>query len=1083
MRYRPIWVVLLVLAIASTVSLLRVSVADSQTSGESGPTEVAKPFDAAASLEFQKGLNSAQRTRLIRLNSRFALADAACPLPMAEPSMPFHVKFIGPMGRAFAGKLMEAGATFVGYAPDHTHCIRARDAESLQAIGALLGENPNVAGTLPLKAIDRMQAQVWLKMQDETWTVGEFRIQYWADVSAQRAEALIDSSGAEIISADRHADGTLDMATRHVELRLTREALNRFIDSTLVEMIELYFPYQEENLDSKILHNATENEIGAGTPYNLTGEGIITGIWDSGRARDTHETFQGAYTGGTPWDLGTRRVISGWEMMNNPIFSFIDGNVDTANHSSHATHVAGTIIGDGTSGNGLQGVGYAPKAYIVSLNWGSIDAERRLMRHYFRHVADNHSYGDGSSNNGGYTSVAVTSDTDIRDLFIKMTKSSGNEGSGSNTIQSGKGMKNSFTIGAAQDNGVITSFSSRGPANDGRLNIHFMFNGNGLYSSDNGSNTHYSSKSGTSMAAPSASGSLVLLSELYMREHNKRELPPDVGRAVLAATTTDVYNTGPDYRYGFGLGNIKRAADLILADVASSGANLVRDAVRQDQVIEYTLEVTDSNEPLRVVLSWLDVYGSTNAAVVLVNDLDLELIDPAGRANSPIVHYPYSGLESNTQGDQTYQWTNTAPNRRDNLEWIEVPNPTTGTWIVRVTGHSIPSNPQTGVPNDVVGFVLASERPMAVAKEIVEDAVNTSAPIAIPDNDPQGIVRTFEMTDSRAVRGVRLYVDIQHRRRGDLSIRLTAPHGRSIDLETTSGSTRRDLIGVLPDTRQYADDVMKDFFYRGGAGTWTVQIADNDDQNTGELRYLALELDYLDGNAPPVADAGGDRTIAGEIFVRLKGNGSTDFDGDPLTVLWEEIGTSLLNFDDPTSLTPGFTSPTVAAPTPITVRLTVSDGTHTSIDEAVLTILEPGVNGPPVAHAGQDEYVAFGTTVTLNSAGTFDPDGDPLTFLWQLTSGKSTITLSNPTGTTTSFTAPNTGDTLVFRLVVEDNVGHEVEDSVTIYVNRTGTKPVKLEGSSGGSGGCASGGGATWGMGLLIALAIVARRRRKRAMS
>jgi hypothetical protein len=247
------------------------------------------------------------------------------------------------------------------------------------------------------------------------------------------------------------------------------------------------------------------------------------------------------------------------------------------------------------------------------------------------------------------------------------------------------------------------------------------------------------------------------------------------------------------------------------------------------------------------------------------------------------------------------------------------------------------------------------------------------------------------------------------------------------------------------------------------------------------LRYLALELDYLDGNAPPVADAGGDRMIAGEIFVRLKGTGSTDFDGDQLSMLWEEIGTSLLNFDDPTSATPGFTSPTVAAPTPINVRLTVSDGTHTSVDEAELTILEPGVNGPPVAHAGQDEYAAFGATVTLNSAGSFDPDGDPLTFLWQLTSGKSMIMLSDPTGTTASFTAPNTADTLEFRLIVADNVGHEVEDTVTIVVNRTGTKPVKLEGSGGGSGGCAAGGGAAWGPGLLFALAVAARRRKKPA--
>lgn len=46
---------------------------------------------------------------------------------------------------------------------------------------------------------------------------------------------------------------------------------------------------------------------------------------------------------------------------------------------------------------------------------------------------------------------------------------------------------------------------------------------------------------------------------------------------------------------------------------------------------------------------------------------------------------------------------------------------------------------------------------------------------------------------------------------------------------------------------------------------------------------------------------------------------------------------------------------------------------------------DPIVGEPPIADAGTDINAFVGSTVTLNGSNSSDPDGDPLSFSWQLT--------------------------------------------------------------------------------------------------
>lgn len=1027
MRPKPAWA-FLALSIAAVGAWISLPVAvHSQDAAETddrgdetrlvSSLELGVPFDLDAQEQFENQLTFAERARLIKLKPRYAIASPDCPLPTSEPSQPFYARFHEPLGRAFADRLAGAGASFIGYAYPNTHFIRARDAASLRAIGDVLRAEPNAAGTLLQLPVDKCSPEAWADINDPANNGGAYRLVFWRDRSAAQAAALLAGLNAVIQQAELDEAGLLSLETPFVDVLVDRAGLQALGSSEMVEWIERTPELVSYNAASTQLHTARAVDVGPGTSYNLDGTGMVAGVWDQYRARDTHQALQGAPSP-SPINNGSKRVLK------------VDGtSIDSS--EPHATHVTGTIIGDGTGNS--SGRGYAPKACVVSHSWNSMDSERRAARYNYRHVADNHSYGTGSSY-GGYDSSAQSSDIDIRDIFLNMCKSAGNSGPSSNTISADSCMKNSLTIASVSDSGSISSFSSRGPTADGRLIPHFSANGEALTSTYPTSDTAYASASGTSMASPSATGALVLLAQLWQREMSNRQFAPDVARGVLAATVTDAYNQGPDYRYGFGVIKTKRAADLILANKANNEQNIVRAQIRQGETLEWDLQVSSSATPLKVVCSWLDIYASTSSSIKLINDLDLTLISPTGTT-----YYPWSGLTSGSSGNQTYQWTRTGHNRRDNIELAEVDSPAVGTWKVRVNGFSVPANPQSGVPNAVMGFVLVSERALVAPKIVVEDSLNSGSPISIPDNNTAGVTRSFSVSGTGTVQQVRLHVDVKHQRRGDVRIRLRHPDGTEAVVNNTGSSTRTDLIAVYPDTRQYADDVIA-LYGKPVAGTWQVIVSDHTSGNTGSIRYLALEIDSNaggSGNYPPNADAGIDQTVNEGATVNLNGTGSSDPDGDPLTYQWVRLSGPTVTIVNSNTATPYFTAPQVSSTQVVVIQLTVDDG-HGNQDSDTVNITVndvPAPNNPPTANAGVDFSVTEGNVGTLNGTGSSDPDGDTLSFAW-IELGSSWVTIQSASSAQATFTAPmvNSPLNITFQLTVNDGRGGSDSDTVVVTV-------------------------------------------------
>lgn len=207
------------------------------------------------------------------------------------------------------------------------------------------------------------------------------------------------------------------------------------------------------------------------------------------------------------------------------------------------------------------------------------------------------------------------------------------------------------------------------------------------------------------------------------------------------------------------------------------------------------------------------------------------------------------------------------------------------------------------------------------------------------------------------------------------------------------------------------------------------------------LWMTCREIDDIQPNQPPQANAGEDRSVNTGEKSELDASGSTDTDDDMLSYTWQWVSKPqgsqavILDFD---SVKAGFT-PDVAGP--YVLRLLVSDNVESDAD--TLTITASAANGAPVANAGQDANVDLGTQFSLNGSGS-DPDGDPLTYQWSLISKPdgSAAAVQNP-GNQNALIVIDVHGTYVARLSVSDD-SHTSVDDITITTNAvsiTGINP------------------------------------------
>ena len=515
------------------------------------------------------------------------------------------------------------------------------------------------------------------------------------DVDRQSATRAIDglAGGVHVVRP---------LSNRMLEVRTPVSRITEIADLDAVRWVEPGTPPRVEV-------NATAAErifadVLTAVPYSIDASALTVGVWDGG-AVDTHSDFD------------TRLTVA-----------------DLVSVSDHATHVAGTIGGSGAGDAGATGM--APTVQLRSYDWNSDMTEMRNGAISKNVVISNHSYGFsvgwewtgtnwidyGSQGFGLYDSNALEYDDIVYDTGLLVFKAAGNDRDDGPDCPTGPdcdgpydsighvgNAKNLLTICALSDLDDMTSFSSWGPANDGRVKPDLCANGTTLLSTL--PRESYGSFSGTSMATPSAAGATALIYQHYQNE-TALDAAPALIKALMIHAASDLGNTGPDYEHGWGIINAQKSVHLISTGSYIEGV-IPASAGQQ----EFTFEVTGGDA--RVTLVWTDPAGDPAAASALVNDLDLVLIAPDGR-----LHYPWVLDPANPSAAAS-----TGINSRDNIEQVSVVNAATGTWSARITGSAVPVGPQS--------FALVGEGISASNARILTIFNDGAGPLQVTDIVPE----------------------------------------------------------------------------------------------------------------------------------------------------------------------------------------------------------------------------------------------------------------------------------------------------------------------------------------------------------
>ncbi|MBU4270739.1 MAG: S8 family serine peptidase [Planctomycetes bacterium] len=490
------------------------------------------------------------------------------------------------------------------------------------------------------------------------------------------------------------------------------------------------------NINAADTTNADQLWSGGGLGLNLSGAGVSVGIWDGGPVRSTHLELSGRVTvvdsgpaqnhathvAGTIGAAGINASAHG--MANSVQIYSYNWNDDTtemgaavssydialSNHSYG--YVCGWVRGIDW-GVGTVDTWYADRSVysIEDPYFGKYDTNTQALdTTLYNNPKLLSVWAAGNDRNDQYTNAhgddkyvtylsGSPSGTPLGAGWYLVSTSSysappkdGNGGSGYDCLPQQQVAKNSLTVGAINDitddpyssgDVSMTSFSSWGPTDDGRLKPDVVANGGSLISSLASSDDAYGSYSGTSMASPNATGTCALLVEHY-QNLNGGQLPYSATmKALVMHTATDAGNVGPDYTYGYGVLDGAAAAQLLSdLDAPDSTVFLFEDTFDGTELTYSVL--SDGSEPLKVTLAWTDPApdilpgsGLDDATLVLVNDLDLWLTD-----NSDTIFYPWT-LDPANPGNPAVQ---TQLNHLDNVVQVWIADATAGWYTIHIGG-------------------------------------------------------------------------------------------------------------------------------------------------------------------------------------------------------------------------------------------------------------------------------------------------------------------------------------------------------------------------------------------------------------
>lgn len=291
-------------------------------------------------------------------------------------------------------------------------------------------------------------------------------------------------------------------------------------------------------------------------------------------------------------------------------------------------------------------------------------------------------------------------------------------------------------------------------------------------------------------------------------------------------------------------------------------------------------------------------------------------------------------------------------------------------WVTNSAGFHFNHQFGAGLVN-AGGAVALATNWVNLGSQLNYVSVQTNLGFAIPDNSTNGVVFTFNVTNSNLrLEHVTLQTDIRHNRVGDLEIFLTSPSGVTSRLAESRSDTSTNITGwTFMTVRNWGE--LAD-------GNWVVRVNDRVASQGGILDSLRLELlgTFTNANQGPLNPP----TITAQPRSRTVTQGSTLNFGVsvatnatlPVSYQWRYNGNDILGAVGPVLV---LTNVQASAAGLYSVEIRNPATNLLSADAALFVNASPVVLTPP-----QSQSVIIGSNVTFSVLAS---GSGPFTYQWR----------------------------------------------------------------------------------------------------
>lgn len=355
----------------------------------------------------------------------------------------------------------------------------------------------------------------------------------------------------------------------------------------------------------------------------ITGEGVLLGLLDTGFDWKNHESLNDA------------TVVAEYDFIFKDE-STANDSLDNPSQHNHGTLVF-SIVGGFKEGS-LIGSAFGSEFILAKTE--DIRSEKHIEEdNYAAAIEWMESYGvDITSSSLGYSTfdppefsynysdmdgktTVVTQAVELAFRRGVMTISSaGNEGNSSwRYITAPADGINTFAIGAVNNNNEVATFSSRGPSYDGRIKPEVVTQGVGVYCAAAGNFTGYLTASGTSVAAPIASGISALLLSAYPHIKNTQV------RNILIETADN--SSSPNNEKGYGLLSAVKAIEFPNLQASDGTFTINKMFITSENIFPHTVHIHYSTNGVDYTESQMQFDGDLKYSLKFPYLFNNDLVD------------------------------------------------------------------------------------------------------------------------------------------------------------------------------------------------------------------------------------------------------------------------------------------------------------------------------------------------------------------------------------------------------------------------------------------------------------------------